>query len=144
LGDEWKTAVVSLRVGGGFLFLVKIIKKRSFSRCFEDLFHLKINQISQWVSSLTEVAQFHDSIVCFRLFSFPGDRYNIHSQLEHLQSKYVGTGHADTLKWEWLTNVSPLNPTKSLQLLMNPPTDQQRFARQLPRSLRPALILCHR
>lgn len=21
-----------------------------------------------------------------------GDRYNIHSQLEHLQSKYIGTG----------------------------------------------------
>ncbi|CAI2732301.1 unnamed protein product [Schistosoma spindalis] len=33
-----------------------------------------------------------------------GDRYNIHTQLEHLQSKYVGTGHADTTKWEWLTN----------------------------------------
>lgn len=33
-----------------------------------------------------------------------GDRYNIHSQLEHLQSKYIGTGHADTNKWEWLTN----------------------------------------
>ena len=33
-----------------------------------------------------------------------GDRYNIHSQLEHLQSKYIGTGHADTTKWEWVTN----------------------------------------
>jgi len=33
-----------------------------------------------------------------------GDRYNIHSQLEHLQSKYIGTGHSDTNKWEWLTN----------------------------------------
>ena len=33
-----------------------------------------------------------------------GDRYNIHSQLEHLQSKYIGTGHADTSRWEWLTN----------------------------------------
>lgn len=32
------------------------------------------------------------------------DRYNIHSQLEHLQSKYVGTGHADTTKFEWLVN----------------------------------------
>ncbi|KAF4090528.1 hypothetical protein AMELA_G00053720 [Ameiurus melas] len=26
------------------------------------------------------------------------------SQLEHLQSKYIGTGHADTTKWEWLVN----------------------------------------
>ncbi|KAF6210415.1 hypothetical protein GE061_013521 [Apolygus lucorum] len=25
-------------------------------------------------------------------------------QLEHLQSKYVGTGHADTSKYEWLVN----------------------------------------
>uniref|UniRef100_G3P7W6 Splicing factor 3b, subunit 5 n=1 Tax=Gasterosteus aculeatus aculeatus TaxID=481459 RepID=G3P7W6_GASAC len=25
-------------------------------------------------------------------------------QLEHLQSKYIGTGHADTSKWEWLVN----------------------------------------
>ncbi|CAG9764753.1 unnamed protein product [Ceutorhynchus assimilis] len=33
-----------------------------------------------------------------------GDRYNIHSQLEHLQSKYIGTGHADTTKFEWLLN----------------------------------------
>ncbi|KAJ8974471.1 hypothetical protein NQ317_016125 [Molorchus minor] len=33
-----------------------------------------------------------------------GDRYNIHSQLEHLQSKYIGTGHADTTKYEWLVN----------------------------------------
>ncbi|KAH6919531.1 hypothetical protein HPB50_025316 [Hyalomma asiaticum] len=33
-----------------------------------------------------------------------GDRYNIHSQLEHLQSKYIGTGHADTARYEWLVN----------------------------------------
>lgn len=32
------------------------------------------------------------------------ERYNIHSQLEHLQSKYIGTGHADTTKFEWLVN----------------------------------------
>lgn len=32
------------------------------------------------------------------------DRYNIHSQLEHLQSKYIGTGHSDTNKHEWLVN----------------------------------------
>lgn len=32
------------------------------------------------------------------------ERYNIHSQLEHLQSKYVGTGHADFTKYEWLVN----------------------------------------
>ena len=38
------------------------------------------------------------------IFSSMGDRYNIHSQLEHLQSKYIGTGHADTNKWEWTTN----------------------------------------
>ena len=32
------------------------------------------------------------------------DRYNIHSQTEHLQSKYVGTGHADTTRFEWFVN----------------------------------------
>ncbi|KAI9139141.1 splicing factor 3B subunit 5-like protein [Paraphysoderma sedebokerense] len=29
---------------------------------------------------------------------------NLNSQIEHLQSKYVGTGHADTSKFEWLVN----------------------------------------
>ncbi|OAF67945.1 SF3b5 [Intoshia linei] len=33
-----------------------------------------------------------------------GDRYNVHNQLEHLQAKYIGTGHADLITWEWLTN----------------------------------------
>ncbi|KAF9140114.1 hypothetical protein BGX30_007013 [Mortierella sp. GBA39] len=32
------------------------------------------------------------------------DRANLNSQLEHLQSKYVGTGHADTSKHEWGVN----------------------------------------
>ncbi|RKP13509.1 splicing factor 3B subunit 5/RDS3 complex subunit 10, partial [Piptocephalis cylindrospora] len=32
------------------------------------------------------------------------DKININSQLEHLQSKYVGTGHADITKYEWLVN----------------------------------------
>ncbi|PKC71919.1 splicing factor 3B subunit 5/RDS3 complex subunit 10, partial [Rhizophagus irregularis] len=31
-------------------------------------------------------------------------RFNLNSQLEHLQSKYVGTGHADTNKFEWMVN----------------------------------------
>ena len=34
------------------------------------------------------------------------DRYNIHAQLEHLQSKYTGTGHSDTTRSEWLTNIA--------------------------------------
>lgn len=29
------------------------------------------------------------------------DRFNIHAQLEHLQSKYDGAGNADMTKWEW-------------------------------------------
>ncbi|KAF9915632.1 hypothetical protein BX616_005695 [Lobosporangium transversale] len=32
------------------------------------------------------------------------DRSNLNSQLEHLQSKYVGTGHPDTSKYEWGVN----------------------------------------
>jgi splicing factor 3B subunit 5 len=33
------------------------------------------------------------------------DRYNINSQLELLQSKYVGTGHPDTSRFEWNVNI---------------------------------------
>lgn len=30
---------------------------------------------------------------------------NIHAQMEHLQLKYQGTGHADTTREEWMTNM---------------------------------------
>ncbi|KAG6470395.1 hypothetical protein ZIOFF_071464 [Zingiber officinale] len=33
------------------------------------------------------------------------DRFNINSQLEHLQAKYVGTGHADLNRFEWGVNI---------------------------------------
>lgn len=33
------------------------------------------------------------------------DRFNINSQLEHLQAKYVGTGHADLSRFEWAVNM---------------------------------------
>ncbi|RLN74847.1 hypothetical protein BBJ28_00022290, partial [Nothophytophthora sp. Chile5] len=32
------------------------------------------------------------------------DRFNVNRQWEHLQAKYVGTGHADTTKFEWAVN----------------------------------------
>jgi len=32
------------------------------------------------------------------------DRFNINSQIEHLQMKYLGTGHADITKYEWIVN----------------------------------------
>mmetsp|Transcript_24278 Transcript_24278/g.33966 ORF Transcript_24278/g.33966 Transcript_24278/m.33966 type:complete len:94 (+) Transcript_24278:182-463(+) len=32
------------------------------------------------------------------------ERFNIHSQLEHLQMKYVGTGHPDVTRYEWVVN----------------------------------------
>ena len=32
------------------------------------------------------------------------DAKTAYSQQEHLQMKYVGTGHADTTKWEWAVN----------------------------------------
>ncbi|KAJ4787661.1 hypothetical protein LUZ62_038907 [Rhynchospora pubera] len=34
------------------------------------------------------------------------DRFNINSQLEHLQAKYVGTGHADQNRFEWAANIN--------------------------------------
>ncbi|WVZ23332.1 hypothetical protein V8G54_001876, partial [Vigna mungo] len=33
------------------------------------------------------------------------DKFNINSQLEHLQAKYVGTGHADLNRFEWAVNI---------------------------------------
>lgn len=33
-----------------------------------------------------------------------GDRFNLNNQQEHLQLKYVGTGHADISRYEWLVN----------------------------------------
>ena len=33
------------------------------------------------------------------------DRLNISSQLEHLQSRHVGTGHADATRHEWAVNI---------------------------------------
>ncbi|KAL3681714.1 hypothetical protein R1sor_024670 [Riccia sorocarpa] len=33
------------------------------------------------------------------------DRFNIKSKLEHLQTKYVGTGHADLNRFEWAANI---------------------------------------
>ena len=29
------------------------------------------------------------------------EKFNIHAQMEHLQLKYQGTGHADTTRAEW-------------------------------------------
>ena len=33
------------------------------------------------------------------------DRLNISSQLEHLQSRHVGTGHPDATRHEWAVNI---------------------------------------
>jgi splicing factor 3B subunit 5 len=30
---------------------------------------------------------------------------SLHSQMAHLQSKYVGTGHTDTTKYDWAVNI---------------------------------------
>uniref|UniRef100_A0A1A9UU17 Splicing factor 3B subunit 5 n=1 Tax=Glossina austeni TaxID=7395 RepID=A0A1A9UU17_GLOAU len=56
-----------------------------------------------------------------------GDRYNIHSQLEHLQSKYIGTGHADTTKYEWLTNQHRDSLARVLSILKTMEIAKQAF-----------------
>ncbi|CAF9916126.1 hypothetical protein IMSHALPRED_002984 [Imshaugia aleurites] len=33
------------------------------------------------------------------------DKLRTQQQLEALQSRYVGTGHADTTKFEWVSNI---------------------------------------
>nr|GMC47413.1 Splicing factor 3B subunit, putative [Ipomoea batatas] len=46
--------------------------------------------------------------LCWRNRSRRGeasDRFNINSQLEHLQARYVGTGHADLTRFEWAVNI---------------------------------------
>ncbi|KAF3595962.1 hypothetical protein DY000_02022894 [Brassica cretica] len=43
-------------------------------------------------------------LYCFCLVQ-ASDRFNINSQLEHLQAKYVGTGHADLSRFEWAVNI---------------------------------------
>ena len=32
------------------------------------------------------------------------DRYNFNKSFEHIQNKYVGTGHSDITKFEWAVN----------------------------------------
>jgi len=32
-------------------------------------------------------------------------KYNIHAQMEHIQSRYFGCGHPDTTAWEWQTTI---------------------------------------
>lgn len=34
----------------------------------------------------------------------PGERFHILAQLEHLQSKFTGTGHSDVTRHEWIVN----------------------------------------
>jgi len=36
---------------------------------------------------------------------FQADKLRTQQQLEQLQSRYVGTGHADTTKFEWTSNI---------------------------------------
>lgn len=33
------------------------------------------------------------------------DRLNVNTQSDHVAAKYVGTGHADTTKFEWALNI---------------------------------------
>ncbi|DAZ97140.1 TPA: hypothetical protein N0F65_004754, partial [Lagenidium giganteum] len=42
--------------------------------------------------------------LCSQPIRDAADRFNINRQWEHLQAKYVGTGHADTTKFEWAVN----------------------------------------
>lgn len=37
---------------------------------------------------------------------FQADKLRTTQQLEALQNKYIGTGHADTTKFEWTSNIA--------------------------------------
>ncbi|MEQ2258250.1 Splicing factor 3B subunit 5 [Xenotaenia resolanae] len=66
----------------------------------KELFYLKVSVPAEGTLAVSFVLANTVGLISARMT----DRYNIHSQLEHLQSKYIGTGHADTSKWEWLVN----------------------------------------
>ncbi|KAH0453864.1 hypothetical protein IEQ34_018188 [Dendrobium chrysotoxum] len=55
---------------------------------------------STWISEL----MVHGMLCCIT-FDCASDRFNINSQLEHLQAKYVGTGHSDMNRFEWAVNI---------------------------------------
>lgn len=69
--------------------------------CAPTFCHRRLIVLAGYLKSTLKV----ELLLCIRVSYFKmTDRYNIHSQLEHLQSKYIGTGHADTNKFEWLVN----------------------------------------
>ncbi|KAI0496595.1 hypothetical protein KFK09_022915 [Dendrobium nobile] len=69
------------------------------------------------------------------------DRFNINSQLEHLQAKYVGTGHSDMNRFEWAVNIQ--RDSYHLMLVTTPfwHTLPLRKMNQLEES---AIILCRK
>nr|XP_020163885.1 uncharacterized protein At4g14342-like [Aegilops tauschii subsp. strangulata] len=46
---------------------------------------------------------------CFDDVAVASHRFNINSQLEHLQAKYDGTRHADLTSFEWAVNIQRNN-----------------------------------
>jgi splicing factor 3B subunit 5 len=41
----------------------------------------------------------------FEAVEMAADRFSINKSWEHIQNKYVGTGHGDMTKFEWLTSM---------------------------------------
>ena len=63
-------------------------------------------------------------------------KFNLHAQMEHLQMKYQGTGHADTTRFEWMSNmqrdtlashVGHENRLMMMALVENEPVARVRF-----------------
>lgn len=54
--------------------------------------------VLQWCAGGSGARRVAERVVHLLWLRWQADRFNINSQLEHLQMKYVGTGHADASK----------------------------------------------
>lgn len=44
-------------------------------------------------------------LMCSLLTRLQADKLHLQSQLEQLQARYVGIGHADIIKYDWAANI---------------------------------------
>ncbi|KAE8647725.1 hypothetical protein Csa_003800 [Cucumis sativus] len=63
------------------------------------------SRLLQFASEHAAYSTLRDEFITSLLVDPASDRFNINSQLEHLQAKYVGTGHADLNRFEWAVNI---------------------------------------
>ena len=73
-------------------------KLKLFEFCNVFFFYFKGYKIPNLIPTWTKST--FDFQLCFSIMAAPGERYHVLAQLEHLQSKYTGCGHADTSRYK--------------------------------------------